>query len=78
MRIGLIGAGRIGGTLAELAVGHGRDVVVSNSRGPQTLADLIAQLGEHAVAGTGSSPSSTTAAPPAASCWQPTCPARTW
>lgn len=52
MRIGLIGAGRIGGTLAELAVGHGHDVVVSNSRGPQTLADLIAQLGEHAVAGT--------------------------
>ena len=52
MRIGLIGAGRIGGTLAQLAVAHGHDVVVSNSRGPQTLGDLVARLGEHATAGT--------------------------
>jgi predicted dinucleotide-binding enzyme len=52
MRIGLIGAGRIGGTLAQLAVGHGHDVVLSNSRGPQTLADLAERLGEHASAGT--------------------------
>jgi 8-hydroxy-5-deazaflavin:NADPH oxidoreductase len=52
MRIGLIGAGRIGGTLAQLAVGHGHDVVLSNSRGPQTLADLVERLGEHASAGT--------------------------
>jgi predicted dinucleotide-binding enzyme len=52
MRIGLIGAGRIGGTLAQLLVGHGHDVVLSNSRGPQTLADLVGRLGEHASAGT--------------------------
>jgi len=52
MRIGLIGAGNIGGTLAKLAVDHGHDVVVSNSRGPETLGDLVAELGEHATAAT--------------------------
>jgi hypothetical protein len=52
MRIGLIGAGRIGGTVARLAVEHGHDVVVSNSRGPQTLGDLVTGLGRHAAAGT--------------------------
>jgi predicted dinucleotide-binding enzyme len=52
MRVGLIGAGRIGGTVAQLAVEHGHDVVVSNSRGPQTLGDLVARLGGHATAGT--------------------------
>jgi len=52
MRIGLIGAGRIGGTVARLAVEHGHDVVVSNSRGPQTLGDLVAGLGVHATVGT--------------------------
>ena len=52
MRIGLIGAGHIGGTLARLAVAHGHDVLVSNSRGPQTLRDLVDELGEHASAGT--------------------------
>src|ERR1017187_3885592 len=40
MRIGLIGAGSIGSTLAELAIEHGHDVVLSNSRGPETLAGL--------------------------------------
>lgn len=39
--IGLIGAGHIGGQLARLAVQHGYDVVVSNSRGPETLKDLV-------------------------------------
>ena len=38
MRIGLIGAGNIGSTLARLAVEHGHDVMISNSRGPETLA----------------------------------------
>jgi predicted dinucleotide-binding enzyme len=52
MRLGLIGAGRIGGTLAQLATGHGHDVILSNSRGPDTLSDLVEQLGEHAAAGT--------------------------
>jgi len=50
--IGLIGSGNIGGTLARLAVAHGYEVVVSNSRGPQTLVDLVAELGDHARAGT--------------------------
>jgi len=46
--IGLIGAGHIGSQLARLAVKNGYDVVVSNSRGPDTLADLVAELGPHA------------------------------
>ncbi|WP_268778354.1 NADPH-dependent F420 reductase [Nocardioides sp. Leaf307] len=50
--IGLIGAGNIGSTVARLAVRAGHDVVVSNSRGPETLSDLVAELGEHARAAT--------------------------
>lgn len=49
--IGLIGAGHIGGQLARLAVRHGYDVVMSNSRGPETLKDLVQELGPHARAG---------------------------
>ncbi|MCU1379663.1 MAG: oxidoreductase [Acidimicrobiales bacterium] len=52
MRIGLIGAGNIGSTIARLAVDHGHEVVVSNSRGPETLAGLVDDLGERASAGT--------------------------
>jgi predicted dinucleotide-binding enzyme len=50
--IGFIGAGHIGGTLARLAVEHGQAAVVSNSRGPHTLVDLVAELGDNARAGT--------------------------
>ncbi|HZP49436.1 MAG TPA: NADPH-dependent F420 reductase [Vicinamibacterales bacterium] len=50
--IGFIGAGHIGSQLARLAVAHGYDVVVSNSRGPDTLAPLVAELGPHARAAT--------------------------
>ncbi|MFC3996393.1 NADPH-dependent F420 reductase [Nocardiopsis sediminis] len=50
--LGLIGSGLIGATLARLAVAAGLDVVLSNSRGPETLADLVAELGEHARAAT--------------------------
>jgi len=50
--IGLIGAGRIGTALATLATGAGYDVVISNSRGPETLNDLIEQLGPRASAAT--------------------------
>jgi len=50
--LGLIGAGHIGSQLARLAVKNGYDVVVSNSRGPQTLADLVGELGPHARAAT--------------------------
>ena len=50
--IGLIGAGHIGSQLARLAVKNDYDVVISNSRGPETLADLVRELGPHARAAT--------------------------
>jgi predicted dinucleotide-binding enzyme len=50
--IGLIGAGHIGSQLARLAVRHGYDVVISNSRGPETLKDLVQELGPGARAAT--------------------------
>src|SRR4051812_49923003 len=50
--IGLIGSGHIGGTVARLAVDAGHDVVLSNSRGPETLTDLVDQLGPRARAAT--------------------------
>ena len=50
--LGFIGAGNIGGQLARLAVAHGYNVVVSNSRGPETLIDLVDELGDQARAGT--------------------------
>jgi predicted dinucleotide-binding enzyme len=42
--LGLIGAGHIGSALAQTALDAGYDVVISNSRGPETLADLVAEL----------------------------------
>lgn len=50
--LGLIGAGNIGSTLARLAIDAGHDVVVSNSRDPHTLSDLVGQLGPNARAAT--------------------------
>lgn len=50
--MGLIGAGHIGSQVARLAVKHGYDVVISNSRGPETLAALVAELGSRARAAT--------------------------
>jgi predicted dinucleotide-binding enzyme len=50
--IGLIGAGRIGSQLARLAVAHGYNVVISNSRGPETLTELVKDLGPNARAAT--------------------------
>ncbi len=50
--IGFIGAGNIGQAVARLAVAHGYDVVMSNSRGPDTLTDVVAALGPHADADT--------------------------
>jgi predicted dinucleotide-binding enzyme len=52
MRIGLIGSGRIGSALARLSVDHGYEVILSNSRGPDTLAPVVAELGPLARAGT--------------------------
>ena len=51
--VGLIGSGRIGGTVARLAVAAGHPVILSNSRGPDTLGGLAGELGPLARAGTG-------------------------
>jgi predicted dinucleotide-binding enzyme len=50
--IGLIGAGHIGSQVARLAVAYGYQVVISNSRGPETLSALVAELGPNARADT--------------------------
>ena len=50
--LGLIGSGNIGSALARLAVDAGLDVVLSNSRGPQTLSGLANELGPQARAAT--------------------------
>jgi 8-hydroxy-5-deazaflavin:NADPH oxidoreductase len=50
--VGIIGSGSIGSTVARLAVSAGHDVVMSNSRGPETLADLVDELGPRARAAT--------------------------
>jgi predicted dinucleotide-binding enzyme len=50
--IGLIGAGNIGSQVARLAVANGYDVVISNSRGPETLSALVRELGPKARAAT--------------------------
>jgi predicted dinucleotide-binding enzyme len=50
--IGLIGAGHIGSQLARLAVARGYEVVISNSRGPETLKGLVEELGPRARAAT--------------------------
>lgn len=50
--IGIIGAGNIGSQIARKAIENDYDVVISNSRGPETLADLIAELGPRARAAT--------------------------
>jgi predicted dinucleotide-binding enzyme len=52
MRIGIVGAGHIGGTLAARFAEAGHEVTVSNSRGPETLQDLVARLGDRARAAT--------------------------
>jgi predicted dinucleotide-binding enzyme len=51
--VGLIGSGMIGGTVARLAIDAGYDVVLSNSRGPETLQQLCAELGPQARAARG-------------------------
>jgi 8-hydroxy-5-deazaflavin:NADPH oxidoreductase len=51
--VGFIGSGRIGSTVARLAVATGYQVIMSNSRGPQTLTGLVSELGPLARAGSG-------------------------
>ncbi|WP_460512141.1 NADPH-dependent F420 reductase [Frigoribacterium salinisoli] len=50
--IGIIGAGNIGSQVARAAIEVGHDIVISNSRGPETLADLVEELGPKARAAT--------------------------
>lgn len=49
--LGIIGSGSIGGAIARLAVGAGIPIVIANSRGPESLADLVRELGGLAAAG---------------------------
>jgi 8-hydroxy-5-deazaflavin:NADPH oxidoreductase len=50
--IGIIGSGHVGSNLAQAAIAHGYDVVMSNSQGPASLASLVSDLGPHAQAAT--------------------------
>jgi predicted dinucleotide-binding enzyme len=50
--LGIIGAGHIGTNVAREALAHGHDVVISNSRGPDTLDEVVNALGPGARAGT--------------------------
>lgn len=49
MKIGIVRAGQIGGTLTRRLTALGHEVFVANSRGPETLADLAAETGATAV-----------------------------
>jgi 8-hydroxy-5-deazaflavin:NADPH oxidoreductase len=49
VKIGIIGSGQIGGTLARRFTALGHDVSIANSRGPATLADLARETGAKAV-----------------------------
>ncbi len=50
MKIGIIGAGNIGGNAAKLFAKAGHEITIANSRGPETLTDLINEIGENAKA----------------------------
>ncbi len=50
MKIGIIGAGKIGATAARLFVTAGHNVAISNSRGPESLRPLVHELGPKATA----------------------------
>ncbi len=52
MKVGFIGAGTVTGTFGRHLITAGHTIVVSNSRGPETLADFVADLGPGAIAGT--------------------------
>ena len=52
MNIGIIGAGHVGGTIAQLFIHAGHRVALSNSRGPRSLTSLVATLGPNARAAT--------------------------
>jgi predicted dinucleotide-binding enzyme len=50
--VGIIGAGRLGQAMARTALRAGRRVLISNSRGPESLTPVVSELGEGASAGT--------------------------
>jgi 8-hydroxy-5-deazaflavin:NADPH oxidoreductase len=50
--VGIIGAGRLGQAMAQTALRAGRRVVISNSRGPESLASVVEALGDGVSAGT--------------------------
>jgi 8-hydroxy-5-deazaflavin:NADPH oxidoreductase len=50
--VGIIGAGRLGQAMARTARRAGREVVIANSRGPESLASVVSNLGEGVSAGT--------------------------
>ena len=50
MKIGIIGAGNIGANTAKLFVKAGHEIAIANSRGAETLKDLVSELGENAQA----------------------------
>ena len=52
MKVGIIGAGNIGSALARRLTAAGHEVSIANSRGPETLQDLVAETGAHAVPAT--------------------------
>ncbi len=51
-RVGIIGAGRIGKAMAQIASRAGRQVVIANRTGPQSLASVVQELGDRVSAGT--------------------------
>jgi 8-hydroxy-5-deazaflavin:NADPH oxidoreductase len=52
MKAGFIGAGKVTGTIGRHLINAGHTIIVSNSRGPETLRDFVADLGPNAIAGT--------------------------
>ena len=52
MKIGFLGAGNVTRTFGRHLINAGHTIVVSNSRGPATLADFVADLGPGAITGT--------------------------
>ena len=50
--VGIIGAGKLGQAMARTSLRAGRRVVIANSRGPESLASVVSELGDGASAGT--------------------------
>jgi 8-hydroxy-5-deazaflavin:NADPH oxidoreductase len=52
--IGFIGSGHVGQSIAKAAIRNGYDVILSNSEGPESLGEVVSELGSHASAATAS------------------------